>query len=455
MLRDYAKKYYLEQRRNCAVALLMAANDVYGLGLAEKDFSLMVGFGGGMGCGGTCGALTGGLAALGLIYPTTKSAVEGGLRADSGKLVEEFTAALNALDCKMLRPKYHTEAFRCLETVLRGADVLEKHIACLNGQSEAAAVGCTVSAAEIKAVKALGFLHCKGTNNFNCRVITGNGKLNNAQLCRITEAAEKFGNGEAAMTTRLTVEIQGVPFENIQPIQEFLAAGGLSTGGTGSKVRPVVACKGTTCQYGLYDTFAFAEKIHNTFYEGWRNVKLPHKFKIALGGCPNNCVKPDLNDFGIIGQRVPGFDADKCRSCKVCVIEKTCPIGAAKLTEQGLMIDREQCNHCGRCVRKCPFKAMEQGAYGWKICIGGRWGKKVAQGHPLSRIFTTEQEVMDVLEKALLLFRDQGQAGERFADTIARLGFENVEAQLMGDQLICRKDEILAAEKHTIGGATC
>jgi sulfite reductase beta subunit-like hemoprotein len=26
------------------------------------------------------------------------------------------------------------------------------------------------------------------------------------------------------------------------------------------------------------------------------NEVLLHKFKIALGGCPNNCVKPDLND---------------------------------------------------------------------------------------------------------------------------------------------------------------
>ena len=63
------------------------------------------------------------------------------------------------------------------------------------------------------------------------------------------------------------------------------------------------------------------------------------------------------------------------------------------------------------------------------------------------------QEVLDVLEKALLLFRDQGIPGERFADTIARLGFENVEAQLLSDDLLQRKEEILG--KHTVGGATC
>ena len=77
----------------------------------------------------------------------------------------------------------------------------------------------------------------------------------------------------------------------------------------------------------------------------------------------------------------------------------------------------------------------------------------MAQGQALHKVFTSEQEVLDVLEKALLLFRDQGIPGERFADTIARLGFENVEAQLLSDDLLQRKAEILG--KHTVGGATC
>ena len=452
MLRDYAEKHY-RAHHNCAESLLLAANDQYALGLSDRDIQLMKAFGGGMGVGGACGALTGALAALSLIYPTTASAVEGGIRADSAKLVREFEAALTSQDCDVLQPLYRTEENRCLETVLRGADVLEKHIDALNGKP--AAAGCTLSADDIKAVKALGFLHCKGTNNFNCRVLTGNGKLDNAQLRRVTDAAHRFGNGEVAFTTRLTLEIQGVPFENVKPIIAFLKEGGLETGGTGSKVRPVVSCKGTTCQYGLYDTYSFAEKIHKTFYEGWHDVKLPHKFKIALGGCPNNCVKPDLNDFGIIGQRVPGFESEKCRGCKVCAIEKNCPIHAAKLTDGRLVIDPDRCNHCGRCVGKCPFKAMETGTYGWKVCIGGRWGKQVAQGQALHKIFTSQDEVMALLEKALLLFRDQGITGERFADTIARLGFDNVEQQLMSDELLARKAEILGAEKHTVGGATC
>ena len=257
------------------------------------------------------------------------------------------------------------------------------------------------------------------------------------------------------MTSRLTMEIQGVPFENIEPIREYLMQHGLMTGGTGSKVRPVVSCKGTTCQYGLIDTFALSNEIHERFFMGYNDVKLPHKFKIAVGGCPNNCVKPDLNDLGIIGQRVPQIDFDKCRGCKKCQIENTCPIKAAKMTDGKITVNLENCNHCGRCIGKCPFKAFEEYTNGYRIYIGGRWGKKVAQGRYLDKVFTDKNEVLNIVEKAILLFREQGETGERFADTVARLGFENVQAQLLSDDLLARKQENLTAVKHMKGGATC
>ena len=62
---------------------------------------------------------------------------------------------------------------------------------------------------------------------------------------------------------------------------------------------------------------------------------------------------------------------------------------------------------------------------------------------------------MDVIEKAILLFREQGITGERFSDTIDRLGFENVQQQLMSNDLLQRKEENLAAQRHLKGGATC
>ena len=301
----------------------------------------------------------------------------------------------------------------------------------------------TVSAADVKRVKGMGFLNNTGTDMFSARVITVNGKITAAQQRCIADAAEKFGNGTVLFTTRQTIEVQGIPYEKIEEFQAFIAKEGMETGGTGSLVRPVVSCKGTTCQYGLLDSYALSEEIHQRFYKGYRQVKLPHKFKIAVGGCPNNCVKPNLNDIGIIGQRIPQYHAEECMGCKKCAIEKVCPVGAAKVVDGKMRIDETVCIHCGRCVGNCVFDSITDGTYGFKIYIGGRWGKQVARGRALSKIFTDKEEALNVIEKAILLYREQGQPGERFANTIERIGFENVERQLMEDGLLERKAEIL------------
>lgn len=302
----------------------------------------------------------------------------------------------------------------------------------------------SVPQSEITRVKGLGFLWDKRTpDRFNGRVITRNGKITAQECATVAEAARRFGSGEVAMTTRLTMEIQGVPFENIEPLRQFLKEeAGLETGGTGAKVRPVTACKGTTCQYGLIDTYALSEKIHERFYVGYRQVQLPHKFKIAVGGCPNNCMKPDLNDVGIVGQWVPQVKEELCKGCKLC--EKECPMGMAKVADGKAAINTQGCNHCGRCIRKCPFGAIETQTAGYLVYLGGRWGKRTAVGRPLSVIISSEEEVLALVEKCILLFKAYGQPKERFADTVTRLGFEKVQEMLLSNELLERKEEILA-----------
>lgn len=303
----------------------------------------------------------------------------------------------------------------------------------------------TISADDIKRVKALGCLQDKTQPEyFNVRVITKNGRVSTDAMRTVADAADRFGSGMATLTTRLTFEIQGVHYDNIEPLRAYLKENGLETGGTGTKVRPVVSCKGTTCQYGLYDTYSLSEKAHERFYEGYRDVKLPHKFKIAFGGCPNNCVKPNLNDCGVVGQRLVQYDTTKCKGCKVCQIEKNCPVHAASVRDGKVFIDQEVCNHCGRCYKKCPFKVSENCTYGFKLYIGGRWGKKVAMGRPLDRIFTSEEEILDMIERVMLFFKAYGVSGERLSDTVSRMGFEKTQEILFSDELPTRKEEILA-----------
>ena len=64
-----------------------------------------------------------------------------------------------------------------------------------------------------------------------------------------------------------------------------------------------------------------------------------------------------------------------------------------------------------------------------------------------------EAEVLDVVEKAILLFKSKGETGERFGSTVDRLGVQKVEKMLISDNLLKRKEEIL--EQVTVGGASC
>ena len=88
----------------------------------------------------------------------------------------------------------------------------------------------------------------------------------------------------------------------------------------------------------------------------------------------------------------------------------------------------------------------------YKVYVGGRWGKKVRMGTPLNHLFTRE-EVIRVVEKAILLFKCKGISGERFGETVDRLGADKVEKMLVSDNLLKRKEEILEIE--TVAGAKC
>ena len=308
------------------------------------------------------------------------------------------------------------------------------------------------TAEQIKSVKGQGFLYNKGTRNFSARVITENGILTEEQMSVVTVAARRFGNGNIALTVRLTLELQGIPFEKIPEMVQFMESHGLKIGGTGSKVRPIVVCKGTTCSNGLCDTSTLGTIIHRRFYEGYRQITLPHKFKIAVGGCPNNCVKPDLNDIGIVAIQSPGLILDNCRGCAKCGAVETCPIGAATVEDGKIHINTSLCSSCGKCIGKCYFSALEGLEVRYKVYVGGRWGKQVRQGSLLSKP-VSETEALDMIEKAILLFKREGKNGERFSDTIERLGMDTVESVLHRCELLDNKKDILGMQPA--GGVKC
>ena len=303
-----------------------------------------------------------------------------------------------------------------------------------------------LSAAQIAEVKGKGFLRNRGTECFSGRIVAAGTIFTADDLMAVAEIARRFGNGKTAFTARQAVEVFGIPYDRIDDAIAFAREHGLYFGGTGNKVRPVVACKGTTCVYGNFDTQGLAEKIHQKYYVGWSGVTLPHKFKIAVGGCPNSCMKPSLNDFGIEGHRIPKYDSQQCRGCKTCTVERSCPTGAARLEGGKLIIDDELCTGCGVCVGKCPFNAVEaESRVMYQIYVGGTWGKASRMGTPLSRL-VGEDEIFPILEKTMLWFRENAFAKERLGKAIDRIGFDKMEKELFSNDILERKQSILEQE---------
>ena len=105
-------------------------------------------------------------------------------------------------------------------------------------------------------------------------------------------------------------------------------------------------------------------------------MTLPGKFKIGVGGCPNNCIKPNLNDIGIVGAVLPG------------------------------------------------------GGRGYRITLGGHWGRTGAAGREVPTVLPDEDHVLSYIERVLEFYRANGQPGERFFKTLERIGFEQALAQI-------------------------
>lgn len=277
---------------------------------------------------------------------------------------------------------------------------------------------------EKTALKAAGFLPQRQEGYCSCRIVTKNGVNTSEELIAISQIAQSFAKGYVNYTSRMTVEIPWIPVEKVPEVKEALDKEGLLYGGTGALVRPVTSCKGTVCVFGLVDTQAVCKKIHDHFYEGWHTTSLPHKFKIGVGGCPNNCIKPSLNDVGLIGASHPKVVEENCKNCKTCQAVKICPTGAITYQEGQIpQLNEDLCIQCGLCISRCSFGMFQEKKKGFRIFLGGRWGKAYRLGTRVPGMFSEEQ-AFGLIENALNFYRTEGNPKERFGDLLDRYGVD-------------------------------
>jgi dissimilatory sulfite reductase (desulfoviridin) alpha/beta subunit len=155
-------------------------------------------------------------------------------------------------------------------------------------------------------------------------------------------------------------------------------------------------------------------------------------------------MKPSLNDVGVEGCKSFSFNSELCRGCKKCMIAEGCPSRAVSVVDGKAVIDGSKCTKCGVCIGKCPFGAAPKEAKSaCRIFVGGTWGKTQRMGTLLSQTYSVE-DIPTVIEKVMLWYKENGYVKERLGATIDRIGTDVLEAALATNDLLDRKDEILA-----------
>jgi dissimilatory sulfite reductase (desulfoviridin) alpha/beta subunit len=277
---------------------------------------------------------------------------------------------------------------------------------------------------EIAELKLQGFINQRDTSYFSLRIIAKAGNMESSKMEKVLDIANKYGRGYIGFTTRLGIEIPWIKEEDIENVKKALEESDLIAGGTGKKIRPLVSCKGTLCTHGLVDTQGICSKLHDKYF----GYKLPSKFKIGIVGCPNNCAKASLNDLGFMGQRVPKLEEDKCTGCGLC--ESVCKVGAIEKVDKKVKHHSEKCLACGKCIGACKFDAMVTEKEGVAVFLGGKFGRKYRIGDKINSIFSVD-ELDEVMKKVLDYYHENGNNGERFADMIDRIGFQNLKEELI------------------------
>lgn len=278
------------------------------------------------------------------------------------------------------------------------------------------------------------------------RIRVPGGHLEAKHLSLIQEIADTYGNGTVHLTTRQGFELPGIKMEKIPEINEkifpLLQMLGIplndpQNGYPAAGTRNVSACIGNrVCPYANYDTTSLALKIERAIYPNDLH------FKVAVTGCPNDCIKAHMQDFGVICTTQPNYDENRCINCNACIEVCKQKAKGVLFTDNALIKghDESLCIGCGECIIKCPTAARtrERKRF-FKMVIMGRTGKKEPR---LARTFLTnaaEEVIIKVIKNTYAYvekYIDKSLSKEHIGYILDRTGYEVFkESALRGIEL--------------------
>lgn len=126
MLVDLVNKYYDKKYDlNCAECILVAANEEYDLNIPKQALMAMASFGGGMAIGSVCGAATGAIATLGIMFTNERGHNSPHIKEMTSRFFNKFYKKMDTLDCISLKNKYFDNETRCFKMMIVSAEILQ------------------------------------------------------------------------------------------------------------------------------------------------------------------------------------------------------------------------------------------------------------------------------------------------------------------------------------------
>ena len=198
------------------------------------------------------------------------------------------------------------------------------------------------------------------------------GLTNPRELRAIADVVEKYNAPMVKVTGGQRLDIFGIRKEDLPAVWADLNAAGMVSGHAyGKALRTVKTCVGSEwCRFGTQDSTGLGVKLEQLTWGSY----MPHKFKMAVSGCPRNCAEATIKDFGVV------------------------------------------------CVDS-----------GYELHVGGNGGIKVRATDLLCKV-ETEQEAMVVCVAFIQLYREDAHYLERTAPWLERKGLDWIKAQLFDDE---------------------
>jgi sulfite reductase beta subunit-like hemoprotein len=138
---------------------------------------------------------------------------------------------------------------------------------------------------------------------FMLRIKLPAGRATPAQLDAIGKISQRFGRGEAELSTRQNVQLHYLTLASLPEVFAELDRVGLTTAGAcGDAVRNITGCPAAGIAHDeLFDATPVVEEAAEFFYGNPDYSDLPRKHKIAIGACADRCFAPEINCIALVG----------------------------------------------------------------------------------------------------------------------------------------------------------